>query len=134
MHPTFLDSDSNLEVGEIASRIAQLYCGQYRRTSDSSYLAEAFVFYEAVLDREYLRAAAAAAEVALAYKQLRLLVRFQNTGRSPPPQRRDQGLLLGARIGFRRDAAIARIEDISWREHRAESAHKRGGASRAVCL
>nr|CAD1816952.1 unnamed protein product [Ananas comosus var. bracteatus] len=68
------------EVGEIAYRIAQLYYGQYRRTSDSSYLAEAFVFYEAVLDREYLRdapsaAAAAASEVALAHKQLRLLVR-----------------------------------------------------------
>nr|CAD1820795.1 unnamed protein product [Ananas comosus var. bracteatus] len=90
------------EVGEIASRIAQLYYGQYRRTSDSSYLAEAFVFYEAVLDREYLRdapsAAAAAAEVALAHKQLRLLVRFLNVS-----------LILGRREMVLRLASLLRI-------------------------
>ncbi|XP_020081220.1 protein SCAI-like [Ananas comosus] len=92
------------EVGEIAYRIAQLYYGQYCRTSDSSYLAEAFVFYEAVLDREYLRdapsaaAAAAASEVALAHKQLRLLVRFLNVS-----------LILGRREMVLRLALLLRI-------------------------
>lgn len=43
------------EVGEIASRIAQLYYGQYQRTADSACLAEAYVFYEAILDRDYFR-------------------------------------------------------------------------------
>lgn len=43
------------EVGEIASRIAQLYYGQYQRTSDNACLAEAYVFYEAILDRDYFR-------------------------------------------------------------------------------
>ncbi|CAA6669659.1 unnamed protein product [Spirodela intermedia] len=43
------------EIGEIASRIARLYYGQYQRTSESSYLAEAYIFYEAILSREYFR-------------------------------------------------------------------------------
>nr|CAD1827954.1 unnamed protein product [Ananas comosus var. bracteatus] len=68
--------------------------------SDSSYLAEAFVFYEAVLDREYLRDApsAAASEVALAHKQLRLLVRFLNVS-----------LILGCREMVLRLASLLRI-------------------------
>ncbi|PKA66243.1 hypothetical protein AXF42_Ash006940 [Apostasia shenzhenica] len=69
------------EIGEIASRIAQLYYGQYLRTSDSGYLLEAYVFYEAILMREYFRDAAATAtgappEAPLASKQLRFLARF----------------------------------------------------------
>nr|CAD1827708.1 unnamed protein product [Ananas comosus var. bracteatus] len=91
------------EVGEIAYRIAQLYYGQYRRTSDFSYLAEAFVFYEAVLDRKYLRdtpsaASATASEVALTHKQLRLLVRFLNVS-----------LILGRRKMVLRLASLLRI-------------------------
>ncbi|PKA66244.1 hypothetical protein AXF42_Ash006941 [Apostasia shenzhenica] len=69
------------EIGDIASRIAQLYYGQYLRTSDSGYLLEAYVFYEAILMREYFRDAAATAtgalpEAPLASKQLRFLARF----------------------------------------------------------
>ncbi|KAM1350925.1 hypothetical protein PS1_004802 [Malus domestica] len=43
------------EIGEIASRIAQLYLGQYMRTSEASYLSEAYIFYEAILSREYFK-------------------------------------------------------------------------------
>lgn len=41
------------EIGEIASRIGQLYYDQYRRTSESRFLVEAYVFYEAVWSRKY---------------------------------------------------------------------------------
>ncbi|CAL9749133.1 unnamed protein product [Musa acuminata subsp. burmannicoides] len=67
------------EIGEIAARIAQLYYGQYQRTSDSSYLAEAYIFYEAILSREYFRDSSgspAQQDMALANKQLRFLARF----------------------------------------------------------
>ncbi|XP_020581308.1 LOW QUALITY PROTEIN: protein SCAI homolog [Phalaenopsis equestris] len=72
------------EIGEIASRIAQLYYFQYQRTSDSGNLAESYVFYEAILTREYFRDSAAAAAGAppmppdppLANKQLRFFARF----------------------------------------------------------
>ncbi|KAJ4785987.1 hypothetical protein LUZ62_037233 [Rhynchospora pubera] len=71
------------EVGEIASRIAQLYYGQYQRTSDGACLSEAYVFYEAILDRDYFRdtasnssASAGGQDMVLANKQLRFLARF----------------------------------------------------------
>ncbi|WOK98337.1 protein SCAI [Canna indica] len=64
------------EVGEIAARIAQLYYGQYQRTSDSSYLSEAYIFYEAILNREYFRDSSLPQDTALANKQLRFLARF----------------------------------------------------------
>ncbi|XP_042420808.1 protein SCAI-like [Zingiber officinale] len=68
------------EVGEIAARIAQLYYGQYQRTGDSSYLSEAYIFYEAIFSREYFRdgggGGAQAQDTALANKQLRFLARF----------------------------------------------------------
>ncbi|KAJ6817321.1 protein SCAI [Iris pallida] len=61
------------EIGEVAARIAQLYYGQYQRTSDPSYLAEAFAFCEAVLARDYFKGGEASAARS---KQLRFLVRF----------------------------------------------------------
>ncbi|KAF6138597.1 hypothetical protein GIB67_032491 [Kingdonia uniflora] len=42
-------------VGEIASRIAQLYYGQYIRTSDANYLSDSQMFYKAILDRGYFK-------------------------------------------------------------------------------
>jgi hypothetical protein len=39
------------QIGNIASKIAQLYYHYYLRTSDLSALEEACVFYEAVRDR-----------------------------------------------------------------------------------
>lgn len=63
------------EIGEIASRIAQLYFGQYMRTSEASYLSESYVFYEAILTREYFKEGLFQ-DVSLANKQLRFLSRF----------------------------------------------------------
>lgn len=63
------------EIGEIASRIAQLYFGQYMRTGEASYLLESFIFYEAVLFREYFKEGLFQ-DVNLANKQLRFLARF----------------------------------------------------------
>uniref|UniRef100_A0A6N2LR00 Uncharacterized protein n=1 Tax=Salix viminalis TaxID=40686 RepID=A0A6N2LR00_SALVM len=59
----------------IASRIAQLYYGQYMRTSDSSYLSESYVFYEAILSREYFKDGLFQ-DLNLANKQLRFFARF----------------------------------------------------------
>ncbi|CAI5524795.1 unnamed protein product [Closterium sp. Naga37s-1] len=63
------------EIGEIASRIGQLYYNYYLRTGDASYLLEAFIFYDAIHRREYFREAARS-EAAVAHKQLRWLARF----------------------------------------------------------
>ncbi|PKI49198.1 hypothetical protein CRG98_030416 [Punica granatum] len=63
------------EIGEIASRIAQLYYGQYMRTSERSYLSESYIFYEAIFTREYFREGLSQ-DLNLANKQLRFLARF----------------------------------------------------------
>lgn len=63
------------EIGDIASRIGQLYFGQYMRTSDRSYLSESYIFYEAVLTREYFKDGFSQ-DLNLAIKQLRFLARF----------------------------------------------------------
>lgn len=62
------------EIGEIASRIAQLYYSQYQRTSEASYLSESYIFYEAILSREYFKESGQ--ELGLANKQLRCYARF----------------------------------------------------------
>ncbi|KAI3794499.1 hypothetical protein L1987_37131 [Smallanthus sonchifolius] len=41
------------EIGEIASRIGQLYFLQYMRTSEARFLLESCIFYEAILNRSY---------------------------------------------------------------------------------
>ncbi|KAJ0792832.1 putative protein SCAI [Helianthus annuus] len=63
------------EIGDIASRIGQLYFGQYMRTSQASYLSESYIFYEAVLTREYFKDGIFQ-DLNLANKQLRFLARF----------------------------------------------------------
>ncbi|KAJ4959134.1 hypothetical protein NE237_026245 [Protea cynaroides] len=63
------------EIGEIASRIAQLYYGQYLRTSEANYLSESYVFYEAILTRGYFKEGSMQ-EINVANKQLRCIVRF----------------------------------------------------------
>ncbi|KAM7472378.1 hypothetical protein LguiA_010561 [Lonicera macranthoides] len=63
------------EIGDIASRIGQLYFGQYMRTSDRSYLSESYIFYDAVLTREYFKDELFQ-DLNLANKQLRFLARF----------------------------------------------------------
>lgn len=67
------------EIGDIASRIAQLYYHYYLRTSDVSYLQEAFLFYDAVRIRNYYRPGPdriKSASVGLLVKQLRFYARF----------------------------------------------------------
>ncbi|KZV21806.1 protein SCAI [Dorcoceras hygrometricum] len=63
------------EIGEIASRIGQLYFGQYMRTSEANYLSESYVFYEAILTREYFKDGLHQ-DINLASKQLRFIARF----------------------------------------------------------
>ncbi|XP_023006187.1 protein SCAI homolog [Cucurbita maxima] len=63
------------EIGEIASRIAQLYFGQYMRTSEANYLSESYVFYEAIFTREYFKEGLLQ-DASLANRQLRFLSRF----------------------------------------------------------
>ncbi|XP_073022226.1 uncharacterized protein [Primulina eburnea] len=63
------------EIGEIASRIGQLYFGQYMRTSEANYLSESYVFYEAILAREYFKDGSHQ-DINLASKQLRFISRF----------------------------------------------------------
>lgn len=41
------------QIGEIASKIGQLYYHYYLRTSDTNYLSEAFSFYAAIRARGY---------------------------------------------------------------------------------
>lgn len=62
------------ELGDIASKIGQLYYNFYLRTSSTRFLRESYVFYEAIRSRHYFKDASA--EPHLAMKQLRFLVRF----------------------------------------------------------
>ena len=62
------------EIGDIASKIGQLYYNYYLRTSEIRFLSEAHVFYEAIRSRSYF--AQAATDPNLAIKQLRYFARF----------------------------------------------------------
>ncbi|BBN04326.1 hypothetical protein MPTK1_3g03670 [Marchantia polymorpha subsp. ruderalis] len=62
------------EIGEIASRIGQLYYNYYLRTSDSKFLSESYIFYEAIMSREYFKDTGK--DTTLANKQLRFYARF----------------------------------------------------------
>eukprot|EP00250_Pteridium_aquilinum_P017156 c23479_g1_i1 orf=531-2396(+) len=62
------------EIGEIASRIGQLYYNYYMRTSDAAFLSESYIFYEAIMSREYFKDVGK--DVTLANKQLRFYARF----------------------------------------------------------
>ncbi|KAM1181886.1 hypothetical protein ACFX13_000448 [Malus domestica] len=69
------------EIGEIASRIGQLYFGQYMRTSEARFLIEAYVFYEAILSRNYFDGSAGSRgfgkkDIGVRFKELRFYARF----------------------------------------------------------
>ncbi|KAF5480891.1 hypothetical protein F2P56_001597 [Juglans regia] len=65
------------EIGEIASRIGQLYFGQYMRTSEARFLVEAYVFYEAILSRSYFEGSKGhGKDLAVRFKELRFYARF----------------------------------------------------------
>ncbi|KAG0244540.1 hypothetical protein BGW41_007303 [Actinomortierella wolfii] len=64
------------EVGEIASKIGQLYYHYYLRTSETNYLHESYVFYEAIRERRYFNEIADVKSSALMIKKLRYYARF----------------------------------------------------------
>lgn len=66
------------EIGEIASRIGQLYFGQYQRTSEARFLLEAYVFYEAIFHRRYFEVSKAfpVMDPGVRFKELRFYARF----------------------------------------------------------
>lgn len=43
------------EIGELASKIGQLYYHYYLRTSETNYLFESFIFYDAIRERGYFK-------------------------------------------------------------------------------
>lgn len=63
------------EIGEIASRIGQLYFGQYMRASETRFLVEAYVFYEAILSRRYFEGSESK-DLGVRSKELRFYARF----------------------------------------------------------
>ncbi|XP_003578272.3 protein SCAI homolog isoform X1 [Brachypodium distachyon] len=74
------------EIGEVASRIGQLYYARYLRTAEPRSLVGAYVFYEAIYSRGYFAASAAGGGGAgsggkhqgllIRYKELRFIARF----------------------------------------------------------
>lgn len=64
------------EIGEIASKIGQLYYHYYLRTSETLYLQESFVFYDAIRARFYFKDVADAHSAPLMIKKLRYYARF----------------------------------------------------------
>lgn len=63
------------EIGEIASRIGQLYFSQYMRTSKARFLVEAYVFYDAILSRKYFESTKVK-DLWVRSKELRFYARF----------------------------------------------------------
>jgi len=64
------------EIGEIASKIGQLYYHYYLRTSEALYLQESFVFYDAIRARFYFKDIVDANSAPLMIKKLRYYARF----------------------------------------------------------
>jgi hypothetical protein len=64
------------EIGEIASKIGQLYYHYYLRTSDTNYLQESYIFYEALRSRAYFKDAMDSRIPDLMVKVMRYYARF----------------------------------------------------------
>ncbi|ETE59713.1 Protein SCAI, partial [Ophiophagus hannah] len=64
------------QIGEIASKIGQLYYHYYLRTSETSYLNEAFSFYSAIRQRSYYSQVNKEDRPELVVKKLRYYARF----------------------------------------------------------
>ncbi|KAI8368679.1 protein SCAI [Choanephora cucurbitarum] len=80
-HRSILEDKSNYglkrwEVGEIASKIGQLYYHYYLRTSETNYLYESYVFYEAIHERQYFKDIIEVKNSALMIKKMRYYARF----------------------------------------------------------
>uniref|UniRef100_A0A6P7GKE9 Protein SCAI n=1 Tax=Diabrotica virgifera virgifera TaxID=50390 RepID=A0A6P7GKE9_DIAVI len=78
-HRQILDTKYGLkrwQIGEIASKIGQLYYHYYLRTSETNYLNEAYSFYAAIRGRAYYSRAAKEDRSELMVKKLRYYARF----------------------------------------------------------
>ncbi|XP_055701430.1 protein SCAI isoform X2 [Phlebotomus papatasi] len=78
-HRLILDSKYGLkrwQIGEIASKIGQLYYHYYLRTSETNYLNEAYQFYAAIRGRAYYSRAIKEDRPDLMVKKLRYYARF----------------------------------------------------------
>nr|VZI38519.1 unnamed protein product [Spirometra erinaceieuropaei] len=64
------------QIGEIASKIGQLYYHYYLRTSDTYYLQESFSFFSAIRTRDYFSSSKKEERAELAVKTLRYYARF----------------------------------------------------------
>lgn len=64
------------QIGEIASKIGQLYYHYYLRTSESNYLFESYSFYQAIQTRNYYSKANREEKADLMVKKLRFYARF----------------------------------------------------------
>ncbi|KAH8850974.1 Protein SCAI isoform 2 [Schistosoma japonicum] len=64
------------QIGEVASKIGQLYHHYYLRTSDLHYLSESFAFFSAVRTRDYYSKANKEEKPDLMIKKLRYYARF----------------------------------------------------------
>ncbi|XP_056601565.1 protein SCAI [Triplophysa dalaica] len=64
------------QIGEVASKIGQLYYHYYLRTSETSYLNEAFSFYSAIRQRSYYHQVNKEDRPELVVKKLRYYARF----------------------------------------------------------
>jgi len=64
------------EIGEVASKIGQLYYHYYLRTSETNYLHESYVFYDAIFQRNYFGEVFNGKSPHLVIKKLRYYARF----------------------------------------------------------
>eukprot|EP01103_Thecamoeba_quadrilineata_P016025 TRINITY_DN523_c0_g1_i2.p1 TRINITY_DN523_c0_g1~~TRINITY_DN523_c0_g1_i2.p1 ORF type:complete len:308 (+),score=50.66 TRINITY_DN523_c0_g1_i2:1092-2015(+) len=64
------------DIGEIASKIGQLYYHFYLRTSETNYLYEAYIFYDAIRTRGYFKDVLETKNASLMVKKLRFYARF----------------------------------------------------------
>ncbi|KAJ1981804.1 hypothetical protein H4R35_000570 [Dimargaris xerosporica] len=64
------------QIGEIASKIGQLYHHYYMRTSETNYLLESYIFYYAIRERGYFRDITDVKNPALVVKKIRFYARF----------------------------------------------------------
>ena len=75
--PALLEAGlQRVELGSIASKIGQLYYNHYMRSGDVGALLESYVFYDAILSRQYFGSSADAAQPSAAARQLRFYARF----------------------------------------------------------
>lgn len=78
-HRQILDTKYGLkrwQIGEVASKIGQLYYHYYLRTSETNYLNESFSFYSAIRMRAYYSKASKEERPDLMVKKLRFYARF----------------------------------------------------------